>query len=274
MSQATCGIRVVGLFALCVIAWGGAETHVKDAADAIADAPSRFVSQDGELDLHAVVKHFEDLYRSTSSVSEAELTVVRPRGARALRMKTWTLGEERSLVVISAPPREEGTATLKVDRNLWNYLPRIRRTIRIPPSMMLSPWMGSDFTNDDLVKESSYSTDYTYRVVGRHKSPDGWLIEFAAKPDIVGLWERFELVVSADGELPLESRWYDRKGRLARTLVWENVKAFDGRRIPTRLTLIPTADEGHKTIMVYHTIDFDVTVPESTFSLSRLERKR
>ena len=228
--------------------------------------------KDGTLDVEAVVKHFEDLYRSESSISVAELIVTRPRRKRTLRMKTWTQGQEKALIVILAPAREKGTATLKVDKNLWNYLPRIKRTIRIPPSMMLASWMGSDFTNDDLVRESSYSKDYVYKLVGPSQDPAGWLIRFDAKPGVVGLWNRFELVVSEDGRVPLKAEYYDRKDRFCRELVWDRVKKFDGRPIPSHLTLVPQDVTGHRTEMVYYEIDFDVEVPDSTFSLSRLER--
>ncbi|MFC1735500.1 outer membrane lipoprotein-sorting protein [Candidatus Hydrogenedentota bacterium] len=235
-------------------------------------APSLMI--DGKPDLDAVVKHFEDMYRSDSSISEAELKVTKPRRERTLRMKVWTRGEEKALIVIQAPAREKGTATLKVEKNLWNYLPRIKRTIRIPPSMMLASWMGSDFTNDDLVRESSFREDYTYELAGRSEKPAGWLIRFNAKPDIVGLWKRFELVVS-DGEfLPLEAKYYDRKDRLSRTITWSDVKVFGGKKVPARMTLIPHDKEGQKTEMVYFDIDFKANVPEKTFSLSSLERER
>ena len=235
-----------------------------------------FVSSDGTLDLKAAVKHFEDLYRANSSIASAELTVVRPRRARALQMKIWTHGEEKALVLIQAPPREKGTATLKVDDSLWNYLPRIRRTIRIPPSMMLSSWMGSDFTNDDLVRESSYSEDYDCEMAGRSQDPAGWLITFTAKEGVVGLWKSFDLIVSPDGTTPLQSKWYNRKGELARVLTWDKMRVLDGRRLPTRMTLVPTDrnDQGWRTVMEYHDIDFDVDLPDSTFSLSNLERQR
>ncbi len=121
----------------------------------------------------AVVKHFENLYRSESSVATAELAIIRPRSERRPTMKIWTRGTEKTLVIIQDPPREKGTATLKVDDNLWNYLPRIKRTIRIPPSMMLSSWIGSHFTNDDLVRESSHSEDYTYELIGPFREPEG-----------------------------------------------------------------------------------------------------
>lgn len=230
--------------------------------------------KDGKLDLDAVVEHFEDLYRSTSSVGEAELTVVKPRRTRTMRMKMWTRGREKALIVVQAPPREKGTATLKVDRNLWNYLPRIRRTIRIPPSMMLASWMGSDFTNEDLVRDSSYRDDYTHRLMGRSQDPPGWLIRFDAKPGIVGLWERLELVVSDSGRIPLQAKYFDRKGRLARTLYWDEVKEFDGRRLPSHMRLVPEDEEGHRTEMRYLDLDFKVDVPDRTFSLSRLEQSR
>ena len=172
--------------------------------------------KDGQVDVDAVVKYFEDLYRSDSSISTAKLIVTTPRHERTLEMKIWTRGEEKALIVIQAPPREKGTATLKVDNNLWNYLPRIKRTIRIPPSMMLASWMGSDFTNDDLVKDASYSKDYEYELIGPSEDPEGWRVRFTAKPDLVGLWNRFELVLTKDARIPLEAEYYDRKDRLAR----------------------------------------------------------
>ena len=234
------------------------------------------LTEDGALDLDAAVEYFEDLYRSESSISEAELKVVRPDSERTLEMKIWTKGDEKALVVIQGPPREKGTATLKVEDNLWNYLPRINRTIRIPPSAMLAPWMGSDFTNDDLVRESSYSEDYTYKIIGMTKDPEGWLIRFHVKEGVVGLWKRFDLWVSTDGRIPLKSEWYDRKGELARVLLWDDVQEMDGKRIPTRMTLIPKDkdEEGHKTIMTYHEIDFGVEIPDRMFSLTHLERTR
>lgn len=249
----------------------GPQEDPNDAQQADAEEP--FI-KDGKLDLEAVVKYFEDMYRADRSISEAKVIITKPRRERTLQMKIWTLGEERALIVIQAPPREKGTATLKVDKNLWNYLPRIKRTIRIPPSMMLASWMGTDFTNDDLVRESSYSKDYDYELVGPSQEPAGWLVRFTAKPDIVGLWNRFELVVSTDGRIPLEAKYYDRKDRLSRILQWSDVKEFDGKRIPAKLSLVPLDKEGHRTEMIYLDIDFDANVPEATFSLSNLEQTR
>lgn len=267
---------LVAFFLLIVLgpSLGDVAAAESDAAEPNEVPAEPSFVKDGKVDVDAVVKYFEDLYRSDSSISEAKLIVTKPRRERTLEMKSWTRGEEKALIVIQSPAREKGTATLKVEKNLWNYLPRIKRTIRIPPSMMLASWMGSDFTNDDLVKESSYSKDYDYELVGPSEDPRGWLVRFTAKPDIVGLWNRFELVVSEDARIPLQAKYYDRKDRLARMLHWSEIKVFDGKRIPARMTLIPQDKEGHKTEMIYLDIDFSVDVPEATFSLANLEQKR
>ena len=224
-------------------------------------------------DVKMIVRRMDDLYRSKSSIALMELTVVKPRRTRTLRMRAWTRGEEKALIVIESPAREKGVTTLKVGDNLWNYFPRISRSIRIPPSMMRGSWMGSDFTNDDLVRESSFEEDYESRVEGRSESPPGWKVVSIARPGVVGLWKRIEAVFS-DELLPVEQKYFDRKGRLARTMTFGEVRVMGGRRIPTHMVLVPTREEGKRTEMRYLEIEFDADVPESTFSLSRLERKR
>lgn len=235
--------------------------------------PETFL-KDGKLDLDAVVKHFEDLYRSKSSISVMDLTVTRPGSTRTMTMNAWTRGRDKALIIIEQPVREAGTATLKVDKNLWNYMPHIKRTIRIPPSMMLASWMGTDLTNDDLVRESSFIDDYNYRLLGPSRDQAGWVVRFDAKPGLVGLWNRIDLTVSRDGTIPIMAQYYDRRNRLARTMRWDDVRVFDGRSLPAHMTLVPEDEPGHKTEVRYQSIQFDVDVPESTFSLSTLEQQR
>ena len=224
-------------------------------------------------DVAALLARIDDLYRSTSSIARMEVLVTGSRSTRSLRMKAWTRGEDHALIIIEAPAREEGTATLRVGENLWNYLPRIARTIRVPPSMMLGSWMGTDFTNDDLVKESSLRKDFASRVDRRSESPSGWWLALDVKPGVVGRWSRIELLVS-DDNLPIEERHFDRKGRLARTMRFDEVRMLGGRRLPAHLTLTPTDVEGQRTEMRYLDVQFDVPIPDDTFSLARLERKK
>ena len=224
-------------------------------------------------EVEALLGRLDALYRSTSSIARIEIQVTRPRGTRSLRLRAWTRGEDHALIVIEAPPRESGTATLRVGQNLWNYLPRIARTIRIPPSMMLGSWMGTDFTNDDLVKESSLRKDFVGRVERRSESPPGWWLVLEVKPGVVGRWARIELLIG-DDDLPVEERHFDRKARLARTLQFDEVKLLGGRRLPSHIVLHPTDAPGERTEMRYLEAQFDVGLPDDTFSLSRLEQNR
>ena len=224
-------------------------------------------------DVARILERLDDLYRSSSSIARMEIVVTTPRSTRTLRMKAWTRGEDEALIVIEAPPREEGTATLRVRENLWNYLPRIARTIRVPPTMMLGSWMGTDFTNDDLVKESSMHRDFESRIDRRSEAPAGWWITLTVKPGIVGRWARIDLLVDGD-ELPVEERHFDRKGRLARVIVFDRIKTLGGRRLPTHMALTPVDSPGQRTEMTYLDLQFDVALPDDTFSLATLERGR
>jgi hypothetical protein len=243
------------------------------AVFALAGTPSMTLAQEPPT-LATITRNIDGLFRSTATVGRLEVTVVTPRANRTMRMRMWSRGENRALVVIESPARDEGTATLRRDRSLWNYLPRISRTMRVPPSMMSSSWMGSDLTNDDLTQASTFRDDYDGTVVGRSDAPSGWLVRYNAREGAVGLWLRVEYVVSADGTLPLEARFYDRRSELARVMRFEDVREVDGRRIPTRIVIEPVDREGHRTEMRYLEMDFDADVSESTFSLTALERAR
>ena len=229
---------------------------------------------DGPPDVHAIVHKLDDLYRSSSSIARIELLSQTDTQSRHLKMRMWSKGmRDKTLIIIDEPAREAGTATLKVDQNLWNYLPKISRTIRIPPSMMLSSWMGTDFTNDDLVKDTSYEDDFVSSAPVASESPQGWLITMAVKPGVVGRWARIDWIVSRSGELPIESRFYDRKGRLARTMRYTEVKRLGGRELPTLMTLDSVDQPGHRTEIRFLDFKFDAQVPDSRFSLSELEKR-
>src|SRR5262245_20361000 len=225
------------------------------------------------LDVEALLQHLDDLYRSRSSIARIQIDVTSARSTRSLRLKAWTRGEDEVLVLIEAPPREAGTATLRVGNNLWNYLPKIARTIRVPPAAMLGSWMGTDFTNDDLVKESSLRKDFVARIDRRSDAPPGWWLTLDVKPGVVGRWARIEMLVS-DERLPVEERHYDRKGRLARSMHFDDVKMLGGRRLPARIALVPADSVSQRTEMRYLEVQFDISLSDDTFSLSRLEQIR
>ena len=244
------------------------------AALALAPAPaSAPAPSTATPDVDALMRRLDDLYRSDASIAKVRMTTTAGGKERTLTLTAWMHGEDEALIVIDSPEREAGIATLKVGTSLWNHFPRISRTMRIPPSMMLGSWMGSDFTNDDLVHESTFRDDYVSRVDGRTDDPPGWRVVSEAKPGVVGLWQKVVWSVS-DDLLPGHVEFYDRRGRLSRTIDYEDVREIGGRRLPTRMVLVPVGDEKRRTELEYLDLDFAAKVPEDTFSLSRLERGR
>jgi hypothetical protein len=194
------------------------------------------------------------------------------RYERTMTMESWAQGEDRSLIRILAPAKEAGMATLKVDDNIWNYLPKVDRTMKVPAGMMSGSWMGSHFTNDDLVKDSRMADDFTYRML---REPGGdpqgtWAIECLPKPDAAVVWGKVLVTLGAD-ELPREITYWDEQGALARTMRFDDVRSTGGRRIPFRMTLIPADAPEEFTEVIYQDIEFDLAIPESTFTLQALK---
>jgi len=268
---------VAGAFALLALALfapaaAGRETAEHRTATAIYPEATESADTEGAPDADDILRSYDDLYSSTGTEATVEITIVTPKKTRNLKLRYWAKGEDKALMVIDAPPRDAGTATLKVDKNLWNYLPKIARTIRVPPSMMMGSWMGSDLTNDDIVRDSSYEDDYESQVVGRTEDPPGWRVRMTARPDAVGLWNSVEMVFADDSWLPVMAQFYDRKDRLSRTMTFGDVGVVNGRHVPMLITIVPEREEGRRTEFRYLDVEFDVELSDDTFSLSRLER--
>ncbi|MDX1479995.1 MAG: outer membrane lipoprotein-sorting protein [Saprospiraceae bacterium] len=215
-----------------------------------------------------------DLVNGNSNTATLKMSIIRPSWQRDIEIKTWSLGTEYSLILITSPARDRGTAFLKRDNELWNWQPRIERTIKLPPSMMLQSWMGSDFTNDDLVKQSSIVDDYEHRILGE-ESIDGRLcykIELVPLPDAPVVWGKILTWIEKDAYLTLKNEFYDEDGYIVNTMYGKQVKEMDGRLIPTVLEVVPAGEDAQETVIEYLDIDFDVDIPESFFSVQNMKR--
>jgi len=226
-------------------------------------------------DVEAVVKKIDELYRADSSYSEVEMEIVTPHWQRTLRMTTWTEGKTRTFIRLLSPLKDKGTATLRLGNEMWNYLPRANKVIKIPPSMMMSSWMGSDFTNDDIVKEFTLRDDYTYEFTQPEDAdPKLLYIAFTPKEGLPVVWGKFIAAVKKDGYLPEWDRYYDEKGQLIRVINFSEVKNFDGRLIPSVMEVIPQDKKDQKTVLRYIKAEFNRSIPENIFSLRNLRSKQ
>ena len=141
------------------------------------------------------------LMRGQSSHARIRMGITTPKWERTLEIESWNQGREKALMRILSPAKERGNGTLKIVKEIWNWLPAVERVIKIPPSMMHSSWMGSDFTYEDVVKADSVVKDYTHKVLrrAREEGRDLILIESLPKPDAPVVWGKIVLTVAEEG---------------------------------------------------------------------------
>ena len=226
------------------------------------------------LDPKEILDSVDDLYRSNASHGILILSVTTVNWQRTLTLEQWSKGQDKSLIKILKPKKEKGLATLRVDKNVWNYMPKVKRVIKIPSSMMSSSWMGSHFTNDDLVKQSRMADDYIFSVTFEGKRDEKEIIEITCIPykEAAVVWGKVEVVVYADDYIPLQMTYYDEDLLLSRTLEFTNVEEMGGKKIPTLMSMIPADEPGESTTVKWEEIQFNITINDQFFSLRKLQQ--
>jgi outer membrane lipoprotein-sorting protein len=223
------------------------------------------------LNVKDIIQEIDELYRATASYAEIEMEITNPHWQRTMTMKVWSLGRDRTFVRILTPKKERGVGSLRVKSEMWNYLPKTDKVIKIPPSMMMSSWMGSDFTNDDLVKEFSLWGDYSYELITPDDAEDSLVyVNCIPQPDLPIIWANIVIAARRSDHLPVWQKYYDDKGRMMRLMTYSDIQTFDGRRLPATLEMIPQNKDGHKTVIRYNKLSFDARISDDLFSLQHL----
>nr|NIQ96124.1 outer membrane lipoprotein-sorting protein [Desulfuromonadales bacterium]NIR33450.1 outer membrane lipoprotein-sorting protein [Desulfuromonadales bacterium]NIS42208.1 outer membrane lipoprotein-sorting protein [Desulfuromonadales bacterium] len=190
---------------------------------------------------------------------------------RNLEMNAVSLGRDHFLVRIEEPPKEKGVATLKVEQEVWNYLPKVDRVIKVPPSMMGGSWMGSHITNNDLVKAAKVDEDYNFELLGETDAT--WRIDCIPKPEAAVVWGRIIYLVEKARRVPLTVDYFDEDGIKVRTITFDDVQEIDGRQVPMRMAVQPLETPQESTVMHYSELDFGIDIETSFFSLRNLRRR-
>jgi len=224
-----------------------------------------------------IIRKSEEVRRGvTSSYAEMTMEIIRPEWSREMSLKSWSKGEDYALILVTAPARDKGTANLKRKQEVWSWVPRIERTIKLPPSMMSQSWMGSDFKNEDLVRENSLVNDYTHTLIGNDTIRDRscYVIELIPKPDAAVVWGKVILWIDQQDYLQLKAEFYDEEQNLINTMQSSAIKPMDGKPFATRLEMIPEDEKGHKTVLTYQEIEFDKKIPDDFFTVQNMKRVR
>ncbi len=211
-----------------------------------------------------------------TSESSVHLSVIRPNWTREMGLKVWTQGSDYLLILITTPARDKGTVFLKRQKEFWNWVPRIERNIKLPPSAMAQAWMGSDFSNDDLVKMSSLVEDYSQKLLGEELI-DGRLtykIEMIPRPESAVVWGRIITWVDKEELLFLKTEYYDEDSELFNTVLGSDIKIMGGRMVTARLEIIPADEPDNRTVLTYQALTFNQPIPDDFFSQQNMKKIR
>jgi outer membrane lipoprotein-sorting protein len=218
----------------------------------------------------------EKMNGEKSSYSVMSMTIIRPTWKRTIEFKNWNLGKDFALTLITSPAQENGQTFLKRKTELWSWNPAINRLIKLPPSMMSQGWMGSDYSNDDILKESSIVNDYIHEITGEESIGDRmcYKIKMTAKKEASIVWGKQVRWIDKKDLLFLKAELYDEDGSLVRTETASNIVKMDQRTIPSRIELIPAEEPENRTLVEIKEIKFNLPVEESFFSQQNMKKIR
>ncbi len=222
-----------------------------------------------------IVRKADDKFRGEkTSISQMSMKIVRPTWERTVSFKSWIKGTGYAMTLVTAPAREAGQTFLKRGNEMWNYNPRISRMIKMPPSMMSQGWMGSDYTNDDILKESSIVVDYNHELLGTETVRDYecYKIKLTPKKDAAVVWGKIIMWISKDSYFFIKSEYYDEEEYLVKTELGYDIREMDGRKIPTVMEIVPVEEEGHKTVVNIERIEFNKSIQDGFFSQQNMKR--
>jgi len=227
-----------------------------------------------ETEVLEIIKKADQLFQGESNYGEFTMKIIRPSWERSLSFRSCSKGGEYSLTLVAYPEKEKGQTFLKRQNDLWSWNPTIGRLIKLPPSMLTQGWMGSDYSNDDILKESSMVVDYKHTLTGSDviAGKDCHRIEMIPNEEAAVVWGKVIKWISKEDYLQLKSTYYDEDGYLIKTELCTEVKRMGDREIPTRIEIIPEDEPGNKTIVIIDKIVYNITVDESFFSQQNMKK--
>jgi len=220
----------------------------------------------------AIIKKLEKNLRGDYMYSTMSMIVTSKRGKRTVKIESWSEGNHKSFIKILYPKKDKGITFLKIDNQMWQYIPKIERTIKIPPSMMLQSWMGSDFTNDDMVKESSLEEDYTAKILS--KKSNSAILELIPKEDAAVVWGKIVIDIDLKNAVPVKETFYDDMMKKVRVMTFSKIEQHGTHRVPMVMELKPldASKKKNRTKIIFEKVNFDAKIDSSYFTKQALKR--
>ena len=226
-----------------------------------------------DLSAREIVQRANDKANGNTSQGIMKMSIVRPDWSREVTMKSWSKGTEFYLIYITEPVRDKGQVFMKRGQDMWNWMPSINRMIKLPPSMMGQSWMGSDFTNDDLVRMNSIIEDFTHQITGSEKIEgyDCYIIELVPKPEAAVVWGKIKLWISKEDYYELKGEYFDEDGKLVNVMASSNIMKMGDRMLPAKMVMAPVDKPGNQTILEMIDVVFNKPIDDNFFSQQNMK---
>lgn len=220
-----------------------------------------------------IIRKADQKVRGKTAYAEMTIHIIRATWERELGMKSWSKGDDYALILVTSPAKEKGTVSLKRVKEVWSWLPSIERSIKLPPSMMMQSWMGTDFTNDDLVKQSSIVEDYTHTLIGDSTIAGRlcYKINMIPKPEAAVVWGKIVLFIDKKEYIELRAAYYDEEGVLVNIMTGSDIKVLGGKLLASKIEMIPVSKPGQKTVLIYNNLKFDTPIDDDFFSIQHMK---
>ena len=197
------------------------------------------------------------------------MTVIKPNKETIFKIDSISDGNENSLIKVLEPAKDAGQAFLTAGDNLWIYNPRLKRTLRLPPSGRSDSFLGSDISYNDLGGRDQ-EKDYDAKIV--QQTDDQVVLELSPKPSAPTPYGKIVITADKESFAPSEYLYYDQREQAIRKILFSEYAEIGEFFYPTHMEIIDLLKEGRKTIIDISDYDFSLEIPESCFTKQALER--
>ena len=231
-------------------------------------------SQSDDMSVQDIIRAMDNNLNAKSRVLTSRMIVHGRRASRTIESRNWVMGADQAFTEYLSPPREAGTKMLKLGDKLWTYSPQTDRVIQISGHMLRQSVMGSDMSYNDMMEDRPMEELYKATLEGSVMI-DGrshWIMVLEAR--VKGLsYPKRRAWIDKEYLLPTKEELYAKSGKLLKTSTMEGIKRIQGRWFPSRFVFKDELKRNSKgTEWVIDDIRFDVDIPDSRFSKSKLRK--
>jgi outer membrane lipoprotein-sorting protein len=226
----------------------------------------------GDPTAEQILKKAEQKLTASTIEADLDITIKRPKWTKTMGLKTWGKGSDYAMAYVKSPAKDAGTVYLKAGNDVYNYLPKIKKTVKLPANLLSQNWMGTDMSTDDIVKLTKLTTDYKATLAGSVtlSDRDCYVLLLLPKPDASVLWGKMVLAIDKQDYIQMKTLFYDEDMELVNTVIASQVKNMGGKMLASKMVMIPAGKKGQTTTVIYSSMKFDSPISASFFTKSNM----